>query len=522
MTGTFQYCDLLATAPENIPEGVTTLKQCFQLTRITSAPTIPSTVTDLNSTFHSCTKLVHAPEILSTQVTNIGYLYYNCTKLQTAYIPVNNECPNYGSYYPLNTCKALTKITWIGKATYDFNVRNFASDDGIVPKDAIIDLVENHLDTVSGKTLTLGDTYLGYLTDGKKAIALMKGWTIAGVNIPNVTVGTDTTTLTSDTSVTTCIMQVNDTNYKTRLDEVCAVYPNTTSVCLYGDGTCTNLSSMFNCNTANNPNYNPNYKAKIKEIYFIKGGFTKTIDLSTAFTGVTSGKNALEYVDFGGNTLGNIAYSFQACIYLKAVDMTGVTLTHTSFHSLFINCYELEDIIGFEQLDISQIRTWQATFQNCKKLRQLDFSHMNIGKASTFDSTFRGVDLWTEVDLGSKCAEFTEIRGVDFWGNTFNGSDNLQYVNMSKFSMGNVKASSSIGGIFTKCPLLTNIEPASGLKLSHDLSACVLLSADEIVQWFNALATVTTAPTITLGETLLAKLTDEQKAIAINKGWALA
>ena len=520
----FGYCVNLVTTPNNIPEGVTTLKQCFIQTSITSAPTIPSTVTNLNSTFHSCNKLVHSPEILSTSVTDVSYLYYNCSKLEDAYMPVYGNCVKYGSYHPFNNCSKLTKVTWIGEASgNDFNVRNYASSIDILPKDSIIDLVENHLGTTSGNTLTLGDTYLGYLTDGKIAIALMKGWTVAGAGtIPNITTTTDTTSLTSDTSVTTCLIQVNDTNYTTRLDEVCAVYPNTTSICLYGDGTCTDLSSMLNCNTANNPGYNATYKAQIKEVHFIKGGFVNPLDLNCMTTGTTTGLNSLEYIDLSYTKISKPTYMFQACIYLKTVDLTGTVFTGQSFHSMFINCYALEDIIGFEDLDVSQIRTWQVTFQNCYALRQLDFSHMNLGKASTFDGTFRGIKSWTEIDLGSKCEAFNTIRNVDYWGNTFRGCENLQYINMSKFSMNNVKASSSIVDIFYKCYELTNIEPATGLYLSHDLSYCTKLSADELVQWFNAIGTTTSGATITLGETLLAKLTDDQKAIAINKGWTLA
>ena len=38
----------------------------------------------------------------------------------------------------------------------------------------------------------------------------------------------------------------------------------------------------------------------------------------------------------------------------------------------------------------------------------------------------------------------------------------------------------------------------------------------------NGLKPVTTTQTVTLGSTLLAKLTDEDKKIATDKGWTLA
>ena len=50
------------------------------------------------------------------------------------------------------------------------------------------------------------------------------------------------------------------------------------------------------------------------------------------------------------------------------------------------------------------------------------------------------------------------------------------------------------------------------------------LTVDSMVAMFNSLKDLTgdTAKTLTLGSTNLAKLTDEQKAIATNKNWTLA
>ena len=47
-------------------------------------------------------------------------------------------------------------------------------------------------------------------------------------------------------------------------------------------------------------------------------------------------------------------------------------------------------------------------------------------------------------------------------------------------------------------------------------------SRELFVGLFKSLATITTTKTITLGSTLLAKLTDEDKKIATDKGWTLA
>lgn len=76
------------------------------------------------------------------------------------------------------------------------------------------------------------------------------------------------------------------------------------------------------------------------------------------------------------------------------------------------------------------------------------------------------------------------------------------------------------------CSNLTNITFADGsiINNSTSFSACTKLTVDSILNILNILKDLTgsTSATLTLGATNLAKLTDEQKAIATNKNWVLA
>jgi len=60
--------------------------------------------------------------------------------------------------------------------------------------------------------------------------------------------------------------------------------------------------------------------------------------------------------------------------------------------------------------------------------------------------------------------------------------------------------------------------------MSLRLNVSSNLTVESMVAMFNNLKNLTdeTAKTLTLGSTNLAKLTDEQKAIATNKNWTLA
>ena len=59
---------------------------------------------------------------------------------------------------------------------------------------------------------------------------------------------------------------------------------------------------------------------------------------------------------------------------------------------------------------------------------------------------------------------------------------------------------------------------ATGMKVSFNISSSTNFTKEALVEILNNLATVTTTQTLTMGATNLAKLTEEDKAIATNKG----
>lgn len=88
--------------------------------------------------------------------------------------------------------------------------------------------------------------------------------------------------------------------------------------------------------------------------------------------------------------------------------------------------------------------------------------------------------------------------------------------------MGNVKYPQ---GLFLSSNAIVNLDGFKNLAVSGlDLSAQVLLTVESLMNVINNLKDLTggTAQTLTLGATNLAKLTDEQKAVATNKNWVLA
>ncbi len=80
LVGAFYGCSSLTTAP-TIPDGVTDLNSTFYgCSSLTTAPTIPDGVTDLNRTFYGCSSLTTAPTI-PDGVTDLYRTFYGCTGL---------------------------------------------------------------------------------------------------------------------------------------------------------------------------------------------------------------------------------------------------------------------------------------------------------------------------------------------------------------------------------------------------------------------------------------------------------
>ena len=202
----FRQCASLTTVP-NIGNSVTKLENTFtDCTSLTTAPIIPNSVTNMNSTFYGCSSLTQAP-VIPQGVTNMQSTFQGCTSLTTApNIPLSTkgysldsllrDCPlitsvaiplevlTYSYWQLLYGCTGLTNIDWIGVATTSLNVNSLKGNDVrvVFAQADIQELVPEHLADLTAlgttATLTLGETYLSYLTEDEIAQAVAKGWTL--------------------------------------------------------------------------------------------------------------------------------------------------------------------------------------------------------------------------------------------------------------------------------------------------------------------------------------------------------
>lgn len=151
----------------------------------------------------------------------------------------------------------------------------------------------------------------------------------------------------------------------------------------------------------------------------------------------------------------------------------------TSLNRTFKECYSLTTI---PPIDTSNVWDMYSTFEDCQNL--IVVPPMNTSKVTQTYSMFYRCFKLEEVPL----LDMTKVVGT--------------------------------GLMFDQCPRLREIR-LKGLKESLKLSDSPLLSKESILYLFNN-AQVVSGKRIELHPSVRAKLTDEDIAIATNKGWAVA
>jgi hypothetical protein len=192
------------------------------------------------------------------------------------------------------------------------------------------------------------------------------------------------------------------------------------------------------------------------------------------------------------------------------------------------------------QLDTSNGENFSRMFSSCHNLKSLPT--LNLAKGKDFQQFLYGCHSLTEIpdlympngiNFSSPYGPFIYAPNCKKIGNLnmssctdFDGAIYYEYEYSleSLESLGELDVSSGeyFGEYFICAVNLTDFGGLKGVKRSFNLSRCPNLSHESLMNVINKLEEVTTDETVTLGSANLAKLSAEEKQIAINKGWILA
>lgn len=182
----------------------------------------------------------------------------------------------------------------------------------------------------------------------------------------------------------------------------------------------------------------------------------------------------------------------------ELVDVSKVT----NMSNMFLSCSQLQSL-NVSNWDVSGVTTMGYMFQGCSSLQTLDVSNWNVSKVTNTSYMFSICSQLHSLDVSN-----WDVSNVTTMVTMFYSCSSLQ---------------SLIGNLTIDDVLANNIGALNGLKVALSLNKTILDRAS-LRAVINGLADLTgqTAQTLTLGATLLAKLTEEDIAIATNKNWTIA
>ena len=206
------------------------------------------------------------------------------------------------------------------------------------------------------------------------------------------------------------------------------------------------------------------------------------------------------------------AYDQSASIVVQnkfVVDLT----TEESLAGLFSNCSNLTSFTLPDGLGQSATNL-DACFISCSSLTSLTLPSGFGQNATALHRCFYGCSNLTSLTLpagfGSNATDLTYC---------FSYCSALTSLTLPD---GFGQNAARLDSCFRVCTSLTTITGNPNFRAQLSLSDSTKLTHDSLMVVINGLQTVTTAKTLTLGSTNLAKLTDAEKKVATDKGWTLA
>ena len=516
-SSTFNYCSNLVSVPETGWNGNmhSAFNGCSKLNQKIVISSLDGDNRNGNYIFNGCTSLSITPVLpdsyngeliqtfagtalttpakISNNVTNMNGCYRECSKITEVTIPLTN-LTTYDD--ALTGCTSLMTINWAGQRTSDFNLTTLGAPS--YSKPSIINLVNEHLATVESATLTLSESCSDYLSVFEIFALSEKGWNVVGAassggGFKIVKKEEDTSTFTTDDTVTMALIELTQANYKTRVYEVLKWYPNCNEICLYDDNSVTSLEGMFDST-------NKNVSSQITKISTLSGYLTKvtnmynmfyncdfpSLDLSSFDTrNVTNMKQMFQYCDaltsldlsgFNTSNVTDMSNMFDSCSALTSLDLSNFNTSKvTNMKQMFeysrslttldlsnfdtSNVTDMRDMFyycrGLTTLNISSFNTSKVTdmsqmFENCNKLTSLDLSNFDTSKVTNMQSMFRDCTKLTSLNVIN-----FDVSNVTVLNAMFSGCSSITTLNLSSFITSNV---TTMTVMFGDCSNLTSLD----------------------------------------------------------------
>ena len=211
----------------------------------------------------------------------------------------------------------------------------------------------------------------------------------------------------------------------------------------------------------------------------------------------------------------DMRHMFSNCTVLTSLDVSNFNTSNvTTMQNMFYSCSSLTSL-DVSNFNTGNVKDMQYMFYNCRILTSLDLSNFDTSNVTNMSNMFNSCFSLTSLDLSNW--DTSSVTSISYM---FGSCNVLTSLDLSNWDISKVTASYNATNAFN-CPALTDFKAPKNISTAMTFSQCPL-THDSLMSIINNLITVTSTTKLTLGATNLAKLTDEEKAIATNKGWTLA
>ena len=548
MNGMFNGCNKLTSLDvsnfdtSEVTSMANMFQGCTNLTSLDVSNFDTKNVTTIAYMFHGCNKLtsLDLSNFDTNKVNAMTNMFYGCTNLTSLDVCNFDTSKVTGMYFMFNGCSNLISLD-----LSNFDTSEVTTMVGMFQN--CTSLQELHIETwplndVTQKavsTLPVGN-------DAKNMVyatvyfTVPSGWTLYNaLEIARYTCNTSGVLPTFNTEYTGYSTQ------ETENEGIYTVRIATDSI----DNLPTQISFSDKSNLLTVEYLNVDNVTNMKFMFQSCSNLT-SLDLSnfdtsnvTDMYGMFTDCNSLTLLDvsnFDTKNVTSMESVFYGCTNLTSLDVSNFdTSKVTSMQNMFRDCNKLTSITFGSNFNTSKVTNMNNAFFNCANLTSLDLSHFDTQNVTLMGGMFFGCNSLTLLDVSNwdtsevinmesmflNCRNLTSLdvsgfdtRNVTTMKNMFLNCNNLTSLDLSNFDTSKVTDTKDM---FFGCRSLTSLDSMQNIPISLSLDSTIL-DQTSLVDVINNLKTVITTQTLTLGTTLLAKLTEDQIAVAVNKGWTVA
>jgi len=247
----------------------------------------------------------------------------------------------------------------------------------------------------------------------------------------------------------------------------------------------------------------------------------------TTMNSMFAGCNALTSLDVSGfdtSNVKNMGYMFTGCSKLTSLDLSGFdTSKVTDMTGMFQACNALTSL-DVSNFDTSKVTVMAGMFNSCNRLTSLDVSNFVTTKVASMYAMFSNCNALTSLDVSNFVTS-----NVDNMNSMFNNCNALTSLDLSNFVTSKV---TNMGSMFTGCYALTSLDVTgwpnntytqtaiSSLPVGNDATNDIYATVSFTVPSGWSLIN-NTSKTMSLRQTDLDNLTDEEIAALVDEGWTI-